>query len=400
MSSFKSRNRIAGRKIDAANFEQAMFEAILSRIRNGVVSPSEIGKELGKDRSTIFRYLQKMQAKGLVQLSDTGRIERTKDQAAQAEYKALSADEFVQSYPSVRKWVDDMAVRKDGKPIAKLGTYLGHLKRVCDVLKLSPEALTVSRETCEDAYRNFVLEFRKESQANPHGYKMALRNFAMFNNIHWARGVSGMMSGKKQSYGKYAHVKLSPEQIKRGVEIARAAGKEQLARWFRIGIETCARRGGLATIPTNSMESFPDFLTLRDFESKTQTTWTKYIIDPTAQEMVKAQVEDQSKLGKTTLFLNGVGEDAYYESMNLELKWLYKELGVTEPFFYLKPTHALRHCGAHYWLQLTNYDYNLVKKIGGWKTQEILEECYGARPPESVRAAILQAHQKALGGVV
>src|SRR5581483_7931455 len=44
-------------------------------------------------------------------------------------------------------------------------------------------------------------------------YRMAVRNFAMSNGVSFPRGVSGLLSGKKVNYGRYAHVKLSFEKI-------------------------------------------------------------------------------------------------------------------------------------------------------------------------------------------
>jgi hypothetical protein len=393
-----------------------MFKAIKQRIKLGDTSPSQIGKALMKDSSTVRRYLIKMKnlpsdSPFFVASTESGRIQIGPNAEAAQQYSDLQKDEFVISYPSVKKWVDDMSVRKDGKPLAQLGDLVRRLKTVCDTLKVSPELIVLEgldesgkeitpRENIEKVYRQFAIEFGKTHTTNPHGYKMALRNYAMSCNINWARGVSGLMSGKKIGYGKYAHIKLSDEQIEQAVKIARfEMGNELLARRFRLGIETCARAQALDTIPVDSIEMHPatnnaeSFITVRATESKTGTTWQKFIVAPLAQEMMLDQVSSQKATGHQFLFLDGIALEKFEAEMNASLKELYRRLGLTDAYFFAHPTHALRHCGAQYWLRITNWDYDLVGIIGGWKSS-VLKEAYGARPAESILEAVNEATRR------
>ena len=393
MSKRNSRGRIAGRKVSADEFKEAMFGAIVAQVKSGITSPAEIGKRLMKDRSTIVRYLQQMEqliedSPYKIKRSETGRLQNSPQVEAAREYADLSKSDFVSSYPSVRRWLEDMSVRKDGKPLAQMADHVTRLKVICDTLKVSPETMILervlengkrlsARESVEETYKQFAIEFAKTHTTTPQVYKMSIRNYAM------ACGI-----------------KLTDDQIKQAVIVARVQLKDELAaRWFRLGIETCARNTALATIPIDSIEVHPKtdkseaFLTVRATETKTQTTWTKFFVDPTAQEMALAQIEDQKASNHPTLFLDGMSIKAFQSDMNARIKAVYSAMGLTDPYFFAHPTHALRHCGAQYWLRITNWDYDLVGIIGGWKSS-VLKEAYGARPAESILEAVNEATRR------
>tara|TARA_R100001594_G_scaffold74161_1_gene108754 strand:+ start:3449 stop:5320 length:1872 start_codon:yes stop_codon:yes gene_type:complete len=49
-------------------------------------------------------------------------------------------------------------------------------------------------------------------------------------------------------------------------------------------------------------------------------------------------------------------------------------------YFYRKPMHALRHIFAQFWLDVTEWNYGDVAKLGHWKTISELEASYGEMP--------------------
>ena len=390
----KSRQRIGGRKIDnPEEYKKAIKQAILDRIEKGIYSPQTIGEQLGKDRSTIYRFIQELASDGKVKLGESGRVEKVEALVEQRSYEALEMDAFVQRYPSVKKWVEDMQVRIDGKPLSEWQQNLAAIKKVCDLLKITPELLIGSKESVEQFTRTFILEFRKISKNNPHLYVMALRNLAMSNGIVWPRGAGGLMSGKKIGFGQYAHIKISDQQIKQGISLGTAIHKD-VGDWFAIATETCARHGAMHTIDISRIEDHDAYLTLRAFESKTGKTWTKYIVDPAVQQIIMRRAAARKSIGLTDLFLNGKSAKDYGLWMNAQLKEVYRQLGLTEKYFFAHPTHALRHIGAHHWLRLTNYNYSLVAKIGGWEDENTLKKCYGEMPAEVVISELHKARSQ------
>jgi integrase len=62
--------------------------------------------------------------------------------------------------------------------------------------------------------------------------------------------------------------------------------------------------------------------------------------------------------------------------INLALKEGYRGIGLTHPYFYKRPSYALRHCGAHLWLMRTGYNYDAVASMG-WEDINTLRLYYG-----------------------
>ena len=392
----RSRNRIAGRKYTPEEYPQAMKDAIMQRIARGIYSPQDIGDQLGKDRSVITRFTKELANEGKITLTATGRIEKVASVLAKQAYESLDVDQFVQRYPSVKSWVDDMQVRKDGKAIVQWSRNLSLIKVICDTLKITPEMLVASKQIAEDMQKAFILEWRKDHTTGTHGYTMALRNYAMHSGIVWPRNVGGLMSGKKISFGKFAHIKLSDEAWMKAID----AGNEisgDVRDWIAIGVETAARHLAMHTIDINSLEEHGDYLTLRAFESKTQKNWTKYIVNPAVRELLLARIDVRRSMGRTDLFLaEGENPKTYGLTMNANLKLVYERLGLSEPYFYAHATHALRHVGAHHWLGLTNYNYALVARIGGWDDVNTLIKCYGEMPASVVVAELHKVAMEAM----
>jgi len=59
------------------------------------------------------------------------------------------------------------------------------------------------------------------------------------------------------------------------------------------------------------------------------------------------------------------------------LRHCYRESGLEDDYFYLHTLHSLRHMFAQYWLELSEYNYSFVAKLGHWKTESIVKSVYG-----------------------
>lgn len=377
-----------GRKYSPEKYPSAIREAILNRIKLGAFSSTQIGEQLGKSPDQIQVLLKAMAAEGTVTLTDTHRIERTPVQLRQSEYKVSdSLQSFIDSYPSVKKWADDLKVRNSGEPIVEYRRLVSHVKTVSDLLKTSPEAFLASKEIAQQFFTSFLLEWQKSNSTGTHSHLMALRNYCMTNGVVWPRGVSGLMSGKKVNYGVYAHVQLSDAQIKKGIELSQTWGDTDLRDWFAMGCEAGWRHVAGRDCQISTYEVHEGYSTMRAYESKTkksQGVWTKYFVNPTVQRFLMERIERQKAAGQKTLFGNHITEDQFSEKMNARLRELYTALGVVEPYCFKEPTHSLRHFAAHHWLRITKYNYSLVAKILGWKSEATLREAYGEMPGDFI----------------
>lgn len=408
----KSRNRIYGKR--------ATKEEITREIANMAASGLpilEVVEQTGKARTTVWRYLKEAEKSGMIEKTATGRVKLSEQVIQEREYARLELDEFVSKYPAVETWVSDMRTRKDGKPIRVWKDMLSRFKTVCDTLEMPPNAMIAGTDnhgriqSCRRVLQEFALAVQKGrvkyaqaknrklsmSEAGLRSYRMAVRNFAMSNGVAFPRGMSGLLSGKKVNYGRYAHVKLPFEKIDECVRYLERkygyASKEQAA--FVFYYLTCARNmSGAKMKLANFVTHTGGWVTCRVFESKTSTPWTKYL--PADNPHQKMFLDYKDKRNGKYLFIDAEeGAKRFGEYIGAVLKDAYRNSGIDEEYFYIHPVHALRHVGAHYWLARPEVAYNhtLVAKIGGWKSPQTLIDCYGELPEEFVI-------QKLTGGAV
>jgi hypothetical protein len=408
----KSRGRIFGKK---ASPEEIMRK--VAALATKGLGMADIGAQCGFSASKAHRYLQKAVAAGLVAKTETGRVELPEEVKAAKVYAQLKMDEFVTKYPQVEAWVNDMRTRRHGKPIKSWRGLLSSFKTVCDTLELSPLSFLAGQDNaeriaaCNQALTNFALAAQEGrvkyvnakvakqgamSEAALRSYAMAVRNFAMFHGVAFPRGIAGVLSGKKVSYGKYAHVKLSFQKLDELVRWLGAkygyASKEQAA--FVFYYLTCARNQAGVGVRLDHFVTHPNgWVTCEVYESKTETPWTKYLpADNPHQKILIDYLAKRS--GNYYAFIDSEADaqnvGKHFTKVFAEA---YRACGITEPYFYLHPVHALRHAGAHYWLNRpeVNYNHSIVATIGGWKYVGTLVDCYGKMPPEFVMRTLAGA---------
>jgi len=122
------------------------------------------------------------------------------------------------------------------------------------------------------------------------------------------------------------------------------------------------------------------------FESKTKNVragiWYKWIKRTKTQESLLAL----KKRGGTRIYESDFSKTKFLDQMNDQLKELYTYLKKDpDSLFFKKPSHSLRHLGAHYWLSKGNYKNHVeVAKLGGWNTIDEMIKSYGEFPPEKM----------------
>jgi hypothetical protein len=411
----KSRNRIYGKK----RSHDEILKEIVKLAQQGT-QPTEISKITGKSRSTIWSYLDEAAKQNLIQKTSTGRIKLPKIIKDSKVYEILESDKFVQKHEAVKKWVADMRTRNSGKPIGTWRHYLSKLKTICDTLKISPYELLTSRDGkpyggAESILRDFAtaMQMGKIVPASTRGrktifgddialrfinYTKAVRNFCTLSGVAIPPRLSGILSCKNTGYGKYAHVKLSQEKINECVQLlgekyGYASREQALFVFFYL---TCARNKAGLDVKTHTVTIHPTgWVTCRVYESKTDRTWTKLIPNDNLHQKIFLDYVKKRE-GCKFLFVDSQEElNKIYKKLPKVFEEIYRLAGIKEEYFYLKQVHALRHVGAHYWLNRTNYNHVIVSRIGGWKSVQTLIDCYG-QPDEDYIISFLTEGTKFL----
>jgi len=392
----KSRGRIFGKK---RSHDEILKEIVKLALQG--TKPTKIGEITGKNRSTIWRYLDEAAKLGLIQKTSTGRIKLAQQIKDSRVYEIIDNDKFVKKYKAVADWVADMQTRKGGKPVIACRSNLSKLKTICDTLKLNPYELLSAKNGkqhggAESVLRDFAtaMQIGKVKYATTRGsrptyndistrffnYVMAVRNFCAVNGVAIPPRINGILSGKKTSYGKYSHVRLSFEKIDECVKLLGEkygyASKEQAL--FVFYYLTCARKQAGLDVKAHTVTLHDSgWVTCRVYESKIGYTWTKYIPNDNPHQKIFLDYVKKRE-GCKYLFGDSVEElNKTYDLLPAIFGEIYRMAGIKEEYFYIMQVHALRHVGAHYWLNRTKYNHVIVSRIGGWKSVQTLIDCYG-----------------------
>jgi len=392
----KSRNRIYGKK----RLRDEILKEIVKLALQGT-EPTKIAAITGKSRPSVWRYLDLASKQGLIQKTSTGRIKLSQVIKDSKVYEILENDKFIKKYPVVGKWVADMRTRNSGKPISTWREHLSKLKTICDTLKISPyELLTAKDGKPYGGAESILIDFATAMQtgmvvpASKCGrkaiyedvstrfpnYVKAVRNFCTVNGVAIPPRINGILSCRQVGYGKYSHVKLSQEKIDECVRLLGQkygyASKEQTL--FIFYYLTCARKEAGLDVKVHTVTRHPSgWVTCRVYESKTDRTWAKLIPSDNPHQQIFL---DYVKKREGCKYLFGDSQEELnkiYKELPKIFEEIYREAGIKEEYFYIKQVHALRHVGAHYWLNRTNYNHVIVSRIGGWKSVQTLIDCYG-----------------------
>lgn len=304
--------------------------------------------------------------------------------------------------PLILKWVEDMKARRN-KPDT-IQERLRYLYRFIREVRKKPE--NIDKPDGADFLKKLEIEGQTDSVLQ--GFSDAIRNFLMSKGVSLPKGMGEILGLPRPTpKGEYAHVTLTPPQIRK---LREYFSSDPLVRLFvDCALQFGSRAEALATIPTDRItvteDEIPTFkdgrettelikvIRLQVFESKVGTkdvflgemgTWWKKIIPLDLYDEImklkrsehfifieKGETDSETR-AKATSFLS---------SLRGKLKEAYRAIGVAEPYAFDHSVHILRHTFAQTWLRRLDYNYDAVAILGNWEGTQTLRSHYGA-PPE------------------
>lgn len=217
----KSRLRVKGLKVKD---REKVKEAIAISIQNGNYTTREIGVDIGRDHSTVSRYLSEMdyEEKWGIKRDANGNIIVSPQKQLAHEYRELEDEPFNQ-LPSIQKWITFL---KSGGILPRRIRYLVNVVHgISDQLKEMPETIisfgvpidsSKRKEIAIEYWQNFLAWF---NTAHPQMQKTntinAYRSFLAAHNINFAHGEGRRygLSTTPERLGEYKEIMLTPEQI-------------------------------------------------------------------------------------------------------------------------------------------------------------------------------------------
>jgi len=338
-------------------------------------TPTKIARFLHISRRTVYRALE----------------EKPEDYKPDALQFVLPTD--LEACESIKNWRE--SIRRSG--------HLSTMNHVAKMIKAFQGKLVPNWKCHPDRFdldkaKEFVSAYLDHYKVKklPHDLRLGVRSFLGSKSIAIPRGMGSQfgLGGEKVGYGNYGHIKLTDQQIDQIQEILKDDLETRL--FFNWGIESCARSETIAKTEISKIEPQENGLVIaRVYESKTDKPWTKYLLTSKYPHASKTWEEIQAYVKahpeRRYLFLDNESDYRHLEArMSKKLKEVYQALGLTDPYFYDKPIHSLRHIGAHLWLRRTNWDYVLVARIGGWESVQTLIDCYGEMTADVVLQKIME----------
>lgn len=425
----KSRGRIGGKRASYTEIQ----EQIVKLAQDGIPISSQdqnittIESITGKDRTTITRYINKAIKEGIIERDSAKKIKLTKKVEAQIAHEYLLRDNFKEKYPAVKNWVEkrELEAAGDKKKLRLVKYQLNALKVVCDTLKTSPYALLAEKSSTkygglEDAMALFKMHCvngtvaltikKKKKQLESEepnidsmfrNYLIVCRGFAMYNGIAIPKlPKTHILSGKKVSFGIYAHVKLSFAKIDEIVQYLRnryGDDSRELAMFIFYYI-TGTRKNSIYKVLTSTVQQRLDgWLECKVYEPKTKTEWRKLIPNDNPHfDLLKNYMLKRVRQGSRYLFIESEKDitEPFKNGLTQTFKDAYVACKITEDYFMMRPTHALRHVSAHYWLERTEHNYVVVAAIVGWKDVQTLISCYGGITDDQIVSIIARSAYK------
>ncbi len=428
----KKRLRVRGKKVDSTeDVKNWIYEIIVASPK----TPKQIQTETNFSAMHVWRYCQQLLKEGRIEKD--GHIYKKKGlgdyQVKLERINQLTKQGFSQ-IPIIQPMIDNMK-RPDLKSGSANSNYT-QLRSIClgkaiPTFKCHPEDWHTHETTI--AFRDEYLKARNTNRLPSHVRK-SLRTFYQLCLKYPLSEMEALqlgIDGSKDETGKYADCKFFDSQFEDlinhflNVDLEMAAyvafatetfGRPKRAFLakasdFRLVKENITRTKAtwdsdwsyderLIADRRMQIEINPilkERIAIKSFElevyegkmyeSKTNVTWPKEIRNPLAVLTIKKWLATR----KEKIFGNeGEAFSQFSARVNQTLKEGYRTVGLTHPYFYKRPSYALRHCGAHLWLVRTGYNYDAVASMG-WEDINTLRMYYGKYDPTRRKQAYRMA---------
>lgn len=225
-----------------------MMISIKEMIKAGIVRTKDIAISINRTERQTRRYLLEMANMGMINLTETKRLDKSPDQLKKQKFYIISKDEFAK-IPEIKKWIDGCIAR--GVKATTINVLRNHLKFIFSYMSESPQNILTSRQDALDFWIRFASEFKQSKPSvGTHNYRAAYRNFLAAHDITFANRMGEIygLSAKNDRTAQYAGVYLTSEITEKIGQIILHNNDFALYVWWRLGLRTGARSGALATM--------------------------------------------------------------------------------------------------------------------------------------------------------
>jgi len=407
---------------------QQVAQHLLGDPNNGIepLTITETQTEMGFAKNdSVYTYKELAVEAGYLSIDQNGDA-ILPQKSPEEKWRIYSETHKLATDPLMIRYLDKESSKGGGVGVKMTQTNFNMLERFFNTVRITPKELVTNKiipnqvipaktqnEVVEYWRDEFLKAFRNRTdwqrkkinrgsiQVLTLRLNYALVSFCSGHGITWVRG-DPVMSRKIVGHAKYSNIRLTTEEFPLADQwiIDHYGLDSNLYRWFWVGVESCGRSGktvkdsglygmklqwDLLKSKSKSGEERTTFY-MQMYESKTKNVkdgmWFKWIKRTKTQESLLAL----KKRGGTRIYQSDLSKTNFLDQMNAQLKELYTFLKKDpDSLFFKKPSHSLRHLGAHYWLSKGKYKNHVeVSKLGGWNTIDEMIKSYGEFPPEKM----------------
>jgi len=392
------RKKLYGNTVTAGNFAKEVAKLYLDG-----VSTSNIATKLGFKEVKSIKDLKRLAVElNFLATNESGRAIKPEKSMSQ-KFAEFSEKNPILEDKKISDWYDSMKFQgHTGKGRKSSSMFLNKITQICNHVKINPEQLCYSLidaetyamvmykmlESGEADIIRITTNEKKSMAARWYPYRMAIRGFIISTGIAIPRGRGGILSGKVVGHAQYADLHFTSGQHEQAEKYAieKFGIDSDFYRCTFFGIDTGARKEAILTADLEWTESKEDGETtffMKVFESKIEHIKGGIVDKYISRENFQKSLLAAKKKGYTKLFdSKNIAKQKFYLTWCKELKEMYRSIGITHHYYFERPVHSLKHISSQYWLELTDWDLQIVSDVVGTSIKE-LQASYGAMPPET-----------------
>lgn len=414
-------SKFYGRDSDKDSIRKHIVELRTGNPSKGIdpVNVTDIAKKLGITRETVYQYLKTAKANNEVTSNEDGKIEVNKHLVDAKNFKAFTDAHPITEDENVKSWISAMrTMGHTGQGVKSAKAHIQGIQKLCNYLKITPIQLTIDFQTSEKYAQSYydglvdgtIPRVSLRQKSSPLGafysVRMGLRHFMQYNGRHAIsipRGYNGVLSGRIIGHGNYADIDMSDDEILivEKYIIDKWGLDSDIYRVFFVGLESCARKEALLTMLLEWTEDTDEDGEVTYFMQAIESK-TEHIMEGKMDKFIqRSKTQESLRLAKRRGLKHlwdseNIPKTRNFDTLTAQLKEIYKMLGKTSHYWYEEAFHSLRHCGAHYHLRATDYNYGYVAVIGGWTVIDECKKSYGKMPP----SVLMRLMKKSRRGVM
>jgi hypothetical protein len=439
-----NRLRYNGKKLYSV---EDYFPIIINFLKNKPMGATELGYLLGKSREHVSRWLlRKMIAKNLIEkIPNTGKYQVMghNHTSRSIYFSLLNKHDFYQC-GTIKRWMKHATKTKSGH--IDIATF----KRLCmgektTEFRINPDTW-LHPETTEECI-DILLKLYGVGELSQ-GKRALIRHFLKYGlelNISTEEAKRLGIGGHKDSIGKYATVSFYDEQYNlakswmsdnhglreqilfgvrfwtfcrpstsytiklnqlnfynRDIEYVQTSTKQIILAYYDKD-QRIVVNNNVDLLSKNSLEIkrktqracyIPDL-----FEFKTKKAYPKYLLDHELVQKLEKYVKIRKNNNFQYLFWDENLKFDFYNytkivnrTMSIDnkiFKEMFAKIKCIGSIFETRANYALRHVGVQHWLEMTNYDFDLISEMG-WEDINTLRQWYGRRSRKNFEMMMAQ----------